>query len=126
MVSKLKDLLQGKGADVILDCGGTPAAWDLIMEIAAFRGRICIEGAYDVGKTLPIAPYSFLVVRAITLMGICGWITADFLRGLEFLSRGMVNLKRLHTHTFPLEEWEAAFDMVTKRKSEAIKVEFAP
>jgi len=124
--AELKDLLGGKGADVILDCAGTPGAWELMMDIAAFRCRICIEGAYDVGQMMPIAPYSFLVVRAITIMGICGWLTVDFTNALEYLSRGLVNVKKLHTHTFPLDEWEAAFEMATKRKSEAVKVELAP
>jgi threonine dehydrogenase-like Zn-dependent dehydrogenase len=55
----------------------------------------------------------------------CGWVTADFTQALELLSSGLVNVKPLITHTFPLEEWEAAFEMITKRKSEAIKVEFA-
>ena len=40
------------------------------------------------------------------------------------MGRGLVNVKPLITHTFPLTEWEAGFAMVTERKSEALKVEF--
>ena len=34
-------------------------------------------------------------------------------------------MKPLITHTLPLVEWEAAFDLITQYKGEAIKVEFA-
>jgi hypothetical protein len=41
-------------------------------------------------------------------------------------ARPVAKAKPLITHTFPLEQWEAAFAMITTRKSEAIKVQFAP
>jgi L-iditol 2-dehydrogenase len=64
--------------------------------------------------------------RSARVMGICGWLAADFARALELLSSGIIDVKPLITHTFSLDEWEAAFDMITRRKSEAMKVMFAP
>ena len=122
---ELKEVLEGNGADVLIDCAGTPGAWQLLMDNAAFRARICIEGAYGVGEKIPIEPYSFLLCRAVTMMGVCGWVTRDFVQALDLVARDMVNLKALHTHTFPLDQWEAGFDMTTNRKSESLKVELA-
>jgi threonine dehydrogenase-like Zn-dependent dehydrogenase len=59
------------------------------------------------------------------LIGINGWVTADFVRALDLISRGLVDVKAILTHTFGLDDWETAFEMITTRKSEAIKVEFA-
>ena len=62
----------------------------------------------------------------MTLKGINGWLTPDFLRGLDMVSTGQIDVRPMITHTLPLTEWEAAFELVTQRKSEAIKVQIAP
>lgn len=121
----LKDILGTKGADVAIECAGNPGALELAMDIIGWRGRIAIEGTFDTEEMVLISPYHLLLARSASLIGINGWVTADFTQALDLLSSGLVDVKPLITHTFPLEEWETAFDMITKRKSEAIKVEFA-
>ena len=49
----------------------------------------------------------------------------DFVQALDLIARGLVDVRPLLTHTFRLDEWETAFDMITTRKSEALKVVFA-
>lgn len=118
----LQDLFGGKGADVVIECAGTRSALELAIESIGWRGRIAIEG--DLGSELvPVSP-RFLQNRSASLISICGWVAADFARALQLLSYGLVDVKALITHTFTLEEWEAAFDMVTTHKSEALKVMF--
>ncbi len=76
-------------------------------------------------ETVSISPYSLLLARAVSLIGINGWTTPDFMQALDLLGRGLVNVKSLLTHTFDIESWEEAFDMTTYRKDESLKVEFA-
>ena len=121
----LKQILRGKGADVVLECAGTRSSLELAMEIAGWRARIAVEGVFDQDEMVPISPYKLLLSRAASLIGINGWLTSDFAYALDLLGRGLVDVKPLITHTFPITEWQAAFAMVTERKSEAIKVEFA-
>ena len=123
-LERLKEILSQKGADVIIDCAGTRSALELAMDIVGWRGRIAIEGVNDTQEMVPISPY-FLVAQSISLTGINGWVTADFARALELISSGLVDVKTLITHVFALDEWETAFDMITNRKSKAIKVQFA-
>ena len=122
---EIQELLGGKGADVIIECAGTPSAWGMLNDLVAFRGRILIEALYEPGQTVPIDPYGMLVCRAVSVSGVCGWLTCDFVHALECVSRKMVDVAALHTHTFSLDEWETAFEYAEKRKSEAIKIEFA-
>lgn len=124
-VEELKAGLGRKGADVVIECAGNRSALDLAMQIAGWRARIAVEGVYGVDEMVPISPYSLLLSRAISLFGINGWNTADFMQALELLRYGLVDVKPLITHTFALSDWEEAFDLVTRRKSEALKVEFA-
>jgi L-iditol 2-dehydrogenase len=124
-VDRLQEILGGKGADVVLECAGTPSALHLAFSVIGWRGRIAIEGAFDENAEFPIHPYFFLA-RAIALKGINGWLTADFLRSLEMVSTGQIDVRPLITHSFPLTEWAAAFELVTHRKGESVKVQFAP
>jgi len=121
----LERLLGGRGADVVIECAGTRSALELALRIIGRRGRIAIEGAHDPQETIAVSPYFFLA-QAVSLTGINGWVTADFVQALELLNSGLVKAKPLITHTFSLEQWETAFAMITTRKSEAIKVQFAP
>lgn len=119
------EILAGQGADVVLECAGTPGALQLAFSIVGWRGRISIEGAFPAEAEFPIKPYLFLA-RAITLKGINGWLTTDFLSALDMVSTGQIDVKPLITHTLPLQQWETAFDLATNRKSECIKVQIAP
>ena len=121
---ELKQLLCGKGADVVLECAGTRSSLDLAMDVAGWRARIAVEGVFDQDEIVPISPYKLLLSRAVSLIGVNGWLTADFTDALDLLARGLVNVKPLITHTFPITEWQAAFVMVTEHKREALKVEF--
>ena len=116
--------LENRGADVVMECAGTPSALIMAMEIAGRNCRIAIEGSMDSDDTVPIYPRQILV-KAIQLIGVCGWRTEDFIRGLQLMADGKIEVESIITQTFNLAEWEAAFDMATTRKSESIKVEFA-
>ncbi len=121
----LKGLLGGKGADATVECAGTRSAVELALDIVGWRGRVAIEGGTATEEPVALSLH-VLQERSARVMGICGWLAADFARALELLSSGIIDVKPLITHTFSLDEWEAAFDMITRRKSEAMKVMFAP
>ena len=123
-VEELKGILEGDGADVVMECAGTPSALTMAIEIAGRNSRIAIEGSMGLEDTVSIYPRQILV-NAMHIMGICGWRTEDFMRGLRLMARGDINVESIISQTFDLEDWEKAFDMITLRKSESIKVEFA-
>jgi threonine dehydrogenase-like Zn-dependent dehydrogenase len=121
----LHEILEGKGADAIIECAGTPSALQLAMNIVAWRGRIVIEGVHDQDEVFGISPYMMLS-RSCRLVGVAGWVTADFARALELMAHGLVDVRPLITHNLPLDEWETGFRLVTERKDEAIKVLLVP
>ncbi|MHB0878326.1 MAG: zinc-dependent alcohol dehydrogenase [Anaerolineae bacterium] len=122
---ELDAVLGGKGADVVLVCAGTRRALESAMEIVAFRGRIVMEATLGPDETVAIRPSYLLERQGASLLGVNGWVTAEYVQALDLLSRGLVAVKPLVTHQMPLDEWEAAFDLITACKSEAVKVEFA-
>ena len=122
---ELDAVLGGKGADAVFVCAGTRQALELAMEIVGFRGCIVMEATLGPDETVVVRPSHLLERQGASLLGVNGWVTAEYVQALGLLSRGQVAVKPLVTHQLPLDEWEAAFDLITARKSEAIKVEFA-
>ena len=121
----LTEALGERRADVVLVCAGSSSALQLATDIVGWKGRIAVEGVPPSGTHFSFDPANLLNARAVTLIGVNGWVTEEFAEAVYLLSSGLVRAKPLITHEFPLEEWETAFEMVTTRKSEAIKVEFA-
>ena len=124
-VDEIKAVLGKKGASAVVVCAGARSALELATEIIGWQGRIALEGVADAEQRVPIRS-SQLLTQGSSLVGVNGWTTAEFTEALELIAAGLVKVKPLITHTFPLEQWELAFDMITERKSEAIKVMFAP
>jgi 2-desacetyl-2-hydroxyethyl bacteriochlorophyllide A dehydrogenase len=121
----VRDLLGPRGANVVLECAGTTSAFRLATELVAWHGRVAVEGVYDPDDVVQVSPWKLLLMRTASILGIAGWTFADFSRALELLSMGLVDVRSLITHIVPLESWEQAFELVTRRKDEAVKVELA-
>ena len=121
---RIGEALEGRGADAIIECAGTPEAMALALRHVGVLGRIAVEGVYDVEQTVSFSLYRVLLQRSARLLGVTGWNSSNFVDALDLLSRDKVDAGALVTHTFSLDEWEAAFDMVTGRKDEAMKVQF--
>jgi L-iditol 2-dehydrogenase len=119
----LRDSLGSGGAQVVIECAGTPGALALALDLAGWRARIAVEGVQEMDALLPLPAYKVMQL-AIRIQGISGWSTSNFKEALALLANGRVNVKPLLTHQFPLESWQDAFKMITERKSEAIKVQF--
>jgi L-iditol 2-dehydrogenase len=120
----LNDILGSGGSDVVIECAGTRSSMELAMNIVGWRGRIAVEGIFDVSEKIEFSPYNLLLCRAVSIVGVNGWRTDDFRRALQVMSDGLVDVKPLITHRLPLSQWEAAFDLITNRKDESIKVLF--
>ncbi|MFH1568731.1 MAG: alcohol dehydrogenase catalytic domain-containing protein [Gemmatimonadota bacterium] len=122
--AQIGQVLEGKGADAIIECAGNPKAMSLALRHVGILGRIAVEGVYDVEEMVSFSPYRSLLQRSARLLGVSGWNSSNFIEALELLSRGRVDAESLVTHTFSLDDWEEAFAMATVRKDEAMKVQF--
>ncbi len=119
---EIREILEGKGVDVVIVCGKTQNEFELAMEIAGWRGRIVVEGHYDPDVETSFSPFKLLVERSVSLQANCGWLTPDFHHALSLLEREVVNVKSIITHTFPFEEWEKGFDVFANGENQSIQV----
>ncbi len=124
VVEQMRGALGG-GADAALICGYGKRDFELAMEAVASTGRVLLEGHYDPLVEVTLAPRD-LVAKAVTLVPNRGWSTPDYQQALDLVSCGMVDVKAVITHRFPLERWEAAFDLFADVDGGALHVGIEP
>jgi threonine 3-dehydrogenase len=111
VIGAVQDLTEGEGVDVLLEMSGAASALREGFQLLKPGGEAALLG-------LPGRPVEFdfdtlVVFKGATVYGVVGrrlWETWYQVRGL--LRSGAVNLAPLVTHRFPLDQFEAAFDLM--------------
>ncbi|MGC8780177.1 MAG: zinc-binding dehydrogenase, partial [Anaerolineae bacterium] len=110
--------LPERRADVVVECTGRPAGFELARRLVRPRGVFVLKSTYH-GE--PVVNMSGLVVDEITLVGSrCG----PFAAALRLLKAGLVDPTPLVAARYRLEEGDAAFDLAFNRG--ALKVLLEP
>ena len=117
----IKDLSDGYGADVVLECSGTAPAARLGFQLSSKRGRYCQMGLF--GKPIEIdleqIAYKELKVSGFISQKWTAWQTA-----LRLLKERKVNLEPLISQELPLEDWKFGFE--SKEKGSVLKTILYP
>lgn len=118
--SALDAYSQGKGQfDVLFECSGVAAA--LASTIPAMRpGGIILQLGLGGDMTLPVQA---MTAKELELRGSFRF-HAEFFTAVQLMQAGRLNVKPLVTHTLPLADAVAAFDLASDR-SQAIKAQIA-
>jgi len=119
-LEQVAELTGGKGASVVFEASGKPAAMASALEVAAFRARIVYIGI-DVGGSAP-AKLGLFQSKELQARGIIG-SPGVWPQTIEFLSRTGIDLTPLVTSTFDLSEADKAIQTVLDDKSQ-VKVHY--
>ncbi len=108
---------KAKGSfDVMLECSGNPRAFRDGLQVMRPRGVVVQLG---LGGDVSL-PQNVIVAKELS---ICGSFRfhAEFALAVQLINEGRVNLAPVVTHTFPMTEAKAAFELAGDRK-QAMKV----
>ncbi|UCF79064.1 MAG: zinc-binding dehydrogenase [Candidatus Eiseniibacteriota bacterium] len=117
-VGKAVRKLTGGGADIAIECVGTPATIELAFSTLKKGGRLVILGysakevALNAGKIM----YFEMEVR-----GTLGCRPVDYPKLIELARTGRIKVTELVTHKFPLEKINDAFDLMRKGDEKALR-----
>lgn len=112
---KIRAFSGGDGLTGAIDCSGNAAAQNMALDLAAPLSKVAFVGE---ARETPIKPSDQLIRKQLTLFGswyFSIWEYADILHVLE---AHQIDLERLATHRFSLDEAETAFRMFDERKTE--------
>ena len=120
VVPLVNGLTNGRGADIVFECAGSPATYQQALDMVHRGGKIDVVGLYE--QPVNWNPSS-IVSKDITLIG-CG-LKWDIPGAVDLLKDGKVDTRPMITHEFPLEKIKEAFETQIKDQ-QAIKVLLKP
>jgi 2-desacetyl-2-hydroxyethyl bacteriochlorophyllide A dehydrogenase len=117
----VRDLTQGRGADLVFEGGSRAAGVELSMRLAKRGGTVILEGIAGAGVHLNLESDTF-ALKHLAVLGIFGASSAAWAYAVQLFSAGLLHLATLITHRFALPDYEAALNTVIARREGALKV----
>jgi threonine dehydrogenase-like Zn-dependent dehydrogenase len=117
-VQAIREATGGRGVDIVVETANSPNATRLAFDLAAARGRVILFGLYPEATFSPVT----MLRKGLTVHGDVAILPKHFLRAMNWIATGKVDVKKLITRRFRLEEAQEAFDSL--REGETVKVVF--
>ncbi|MBV9712458.1 MAG: alcohol dehydrogenase catalytic domain-containing protein [Ktedonobacteraceae bacterium] len=117
----VRDLTQGRGADLVFEGGSRAAGVELSIRLARRGGTVMLEGIAGAGAHLSLESDIF-VLKHLAVQGIFGASSAAWTYAVQLFSAGLLHLTPLITHRFALSDYQEALNTVMARREGALKV----
>ena len=122
--SRLRQLLGGRLADLVIVCAGTTAAYEQALQCVDRGGKILCFALLEPGVNVSIPFFDFWN-DGITLLSTYGGSPVDIAGAIELIRAHRLPLHEMITHRLPLAETGLGFRLVAEAK-ESIKVIIEP
>lgn len=103
------------GLHAAIDCSGQPAAQNMALDSVRRLGRVAFVGE---SRETTIRPSDQLIRKELTLIGSWYFNIAEYDEIISLLTVKGIDLERLATHRFSIDEAETAFRLFDERKTE--------
>ena len=104
-----------EGLSAAIDCSGSPIAENMALDAARPMAKVAFIGE---SRETTIRPSEQLIRKQLTLIGSWYFGVSEYGEIAQVLASKNIDLGRLATHTFGLDEAETAFRMFDQRKTE--------
>ena len=123
-IQMVKDLTNGRGADLVIDCVGGYAgvkSFEQAQEMVAARGTIQLIALYQ-QQALPLHASKIMNKRLIagSLMDEAPVKTIE--RAIDSMEQGVIQIKEMITHRFVYTEAKSAFDFLWQTPEKGLGV----
>ncbi|MEP3638182.1 MAG: zinc-binding dehydrogenase [Paracoccaceae bacterium] len=119
VLARVKEIVGPKGADYVVDCAGSETTVNQAVHMTNRGGKVCLAA-------FPKKPVEFdlgyLAVNNIYLYGIRGEGRSATHRAMAFMADKRFDARKIHTHTFPMQDLPEALRYARERVDDAIKV----
>lgn len=124
LVSRMEEETNGEGADVVIVAAPSPRAQEQSLQVAARGGRINLFGGLPEGKDQIHFKSNLVHYKELVVKGTTGSSTYEYRQAMNILASGRVDLSRLISERFGLQDTLRAFQLAASRK--AFKVIITP
>jgi L-iditol 2-dehydrogenase len=105
--NRILEATDGRGADVVFECAGSPQAVDLGFDLVKRGGRFTLEGLFG---SLISMDFDKVAFKEIRVVGALGQKHSAWKLALQYLAERRVNVSPLISSELPLEQWQKALD----------------
>lgn len=121
-VARVKELTEGRGANVVIVAVGAPKALQQALEMTAIGATVnYFAGTYP-PTTIPLDP-NLIHYKQIRLTGSHDYTPQHFRSALQSIALGMVRVMPLISHILPLEQVKEGFDIVAGQKGLKVMID---
>lgn len=115
----IREETEGRGVDLVMDCAGTAESFRQALEAVIPGGKMVLYGLYP--DPLPQASILPVILKDVVVYGSVSdrkyWNEV-----ITLVEKGRLNLKRLITHTLPIDEAAMAYDLARNPRDGTIKI----
>lgn len=123
-IEAVMELTGGVGADVVIETSGFVDSAEIVIDVTRKEGKLSMIGFAKDLTPLPIIP---MLMKTLTLYAVGGnGGRGQYERALELLHTGRVQLDKLVTHRFALDDVAEALDTGLNRRDGSIKIVLTP
>jgi len=117
LVQKVMEFTGDKGADIALECAGTPVTQEQCLRVVKKTGKIGYLGIAYKDVKFPENSFEKIFRHELTIKGFWNSYSAPFpgkewKDGISFVKQGRINPKDMISHRYPLRDADKAFDMI--------------
>jgi threonine dehydrogenase-like Zn-dependent dehydrogenase len=113
--ARLRELTQGAGVDVAIDCSGNAKAQNSALDSARRFGSVAFVGE---SSSTTINPSDQLIRKQLQVIGAWYFPLGEFEEISQFIVNRQVPVEKMITHRFPIAQAAEAFRMFDERKTE--------
>ncbi len=114
----------GRGADAVIDAVALDASLDHALAAVRAGGTVSVVGVHDLAP-YPL-PLLLTLLRSVTLRTTTAPVHRTWAELVPLVQQGRLRTDGIFTHTFPLSEAAAAYEVVAARTAECVKVLLRP
>lgn len=118
-IKRVEEITNGNYFDVTIEAVGLPSTFQACIDAAAFGARMVQIG---VGKRTHEFDFTLLQKKELNVYGSRNALKKDFLELIDFVKSGKVDLEKIVTNTYNLDEADKAFQDFSKNVASMLKV----
>src|SRR5713101_1729006 len=126
VITEIKRLTGGKGVDVAIEALGTQATFENALRALRPGGTLSSLGVYSGKLSVPAEPFAAGLGDHKIVTTLCPGGKERMRRLIELVRTKRIDLTPMLTHTFPLDDIRAAYELFGERADGVIKVAIRP
>jgi alcohol dehydrogenase len=125
-VAAIKRLTEGRGVDVAIEALGKQETFTWALEATRPGGVVSSLGVYGGKLEIPLEPFVYGIGDKKILTTLCPGGKERMRSLMELVRHGKLDVSKLVTHRFALDDIEEAYDLFANQRDGVVKVAITP